>query len=79
LRTSRRSGLGERSGGEGVLDAAGDMAAQHLAGAGCVPVHGALQKERVLTGRDVAAKAQGEHLVAQVLVENRRMGVDQHF
>src|SRR5690242_12531460 len=55
------------------------MARQDFAGARRIPSKRAFQEESMLPGGDVASITQGNHLIAQVLVEDRRMVVDQHL
>src|SRR5215218_5433537 len=65
--------------GERMFDAAGDVAAQHFAGALRVPLQSTLHQNSLLLCRDLTAVAQGDHLVAEILVEDGSMVVDQHL
>ena len=45
----------------------------------CIAVERAVQKLTVLMRRDFAAKHHGDHLIAQIFVEHRRMRVQQRL
>src|SRR6185436_14183423 len=65
--------------GERRLDAILDMACQNLPRSGEIPAQGAAHEVAVLSRRDPSPVDVADHLITQILVVDRRVGLEQNL
>src|SRR5690606_38039605 len=75
----QKAGSTDRTCRQCMIDAALDMALQHGRRLRRVARDGAFAQDTVFLGGDVPPEGQGDHLVAQILVEDGRMRIHEHL